>query len=221
MDAVIRAVRPAASRASTSAPFPSAACTAARLPAPAACNSSSSIAHGRPLCTNDATNKPVDLDAKSRVRHVHIGRARVRWCGGTTQTPRRQHARALLHAPLPRRWAHVQGVAARARDLSHQLGADADLIEAAAWLYDIGYGPGPCLYGPSPIRWRLVPARYPARRPHAVPAGRPSLLRPSSKQKNAALPTSYLEFEPAPDVLSRAIWHGRRPNPGLIRFPAR
>ena len=26
-----------------------------------------------------------------------------------------QLARALLHEPLPRRWAHVQGVAARAR----------------------------------------------------------------------------------------------------------
>jgi HD superfamily phosphodiesterase len=48
----------------------------------------------------------------------------------------------LLHAPLPRRWAHVQGVAARARGLAPVLGADADLIGAAAWLHDIGYGPG-------------------------------------------------------------------------------
>jgi putative nucleotidyltransferase with HDIG domain len=48
-------------------------------------------------------------------------------------------ARALLQEPLPRRWAHVQGVAARARGLAPVLGADADLIEAAAWLHDIGY----------------------------------------------------------------------------------
>ena len=52
-----------------------------------------------------------------------------------------QLARALLHEPVPRRWAHVQGVAARA-----QPGAcsrrDADLLEAAAWLHDIGYAPG-------------------------------------------------------------------------------
>jgi putative nucleotidyltransferase with HDIG domain len=48
-------------------------------------------------------------------------------------------ARTLLEAPLPRRWAHVQGVARRARSLAPVLGADADLLEAAAWLHDIGY----------------------------------------------------------------------------------
>jgi predicted hydrolase (HD superfamily) len=50
-------------------------------------------------------------------------------------------ARKLLEAPLPRRWAHVQGVAARARSLAPILGDDADLLEAAAWLHDIGYSP--------------------------------------------------------------------------------
>jgi HD superfamily phosphodiesterase len=49
---------------------------------------------------------------------------------------------ALLQDPLPRRWAHVQGVAARARSLAAVLGADADLLEAAAWLHDVGYAPG-------------------------------------------------------------------------------
>ena len=53
-----------------------------------------------------------------------------------------QLARALLREPLPRRWAHVQGVAARARGLAPVLGADADLLETAAWLHDIGYAPG-------------------------------------------------------------------------------
>jgi hypothetical protein len=48
-------------------------------------------------------------------------------------------ARTLLADSLPRRWSHVQGVAARARTLKPSLGADADLIEAAAWLHDIGY----------------------------------------------------------------------------------
>ncbi len=51
-------------------------------------------------------------------------------------------ARTLLAGTLPRRWAHVQGVAARARTLAPGLGPDADLIEAAAWLHDIGYLPG-------------------------------------------------------------------------------
>lgn len=50
-------------------------------------------------------------------------------------------ARKLLQVPLPRRWAHVQGVAARARSIAPALGPDADLLEAAAWLHDIGYLP--------------------------------------------------------------------------------
>jgi HD superfamily phosphodiesterase len=51
-------------------------------------------------------------------------------------------AHKLLEDPLPRRWAHVQGVAAQARSLAPMLGDDADLLEAAAWLHDIGYAPG-------------------------------------------------------------------------------
>jgi HD domain len=50
-------------------------------------------------------------------------------------------ARELLASPLPRRWAHTQGVAARALSISPILGDDADLLTAAAWLHDIGYAP--------------------------------------------------------------------------------
>jgi hypothetical protein len=50
-------------------------------------------------------------------------------------------ARTLLEDSLPRRWAHVRGVAARARSLAPALDADAGLVEAAAWLHDIGYLP--------------------------------------------------------------------------------
>jgi HD superfamily phosphodiesterase len=50
-------------------------------------------------------------------------------------------ARKLLEVPLPRRWAHVQGVAAQARSLAPILGDDAEMLEAAAWLHDIGYTP--------------------------------------------------------------------------------
>jgi hypothetical protein len=50
-------------------------------------------------------------------------------------------ARTLLEDALPRRWAHVQGVAARARSIADSLGPGADLVEAAAWLHDIGYLP--------------------------------------------------------------------------------
>lgn len=50
-------------------------------------------------------------------------------------------ARSLLAEPLPRRWSHTQGVAATARRLRPILGEDAELIEAAAWLHDVGYSP--------------------------------------------------------------------------------
>ncbi|WBQ04346.1 HD domain-containing protein [Kribbella sp. CA-293567] len=48
-------------------------------------------------------------------------------------------ARDLLAEELPRRWAHTRGVAAQARRLAPGLGADAEVVEAAAWLHDIGY----------------------------------------------------------------------------------
>ena len=50
-------------------------------------------------------------------------------------------ARRHLEIPLARRWAHVQGVAAQARSLAPILGDAADLLEAAAWLHDVGYSP--------------------------------------------------------------------------------
>ncbi|MEU3073919.1 HD domain-containing protein [Streptomyces laurentii] len=50
-------------------------------------------------------------------------------------------AESLLAGPLPRRWAHSQGVAERARIIAPILGEDAELLEAAAVLHDIGYSP--------------------------------------------------------------------------------
>lgn len=50
-------------------------------------------------------------------------------------------ARKLLASSLPRRWRHSQGVARQARALRPILGDDADLLEAAAWLHDVGYSP--------------------------------------------------------------------------------
>ncbi|TCO37632.1 putative nucleotidyltransferase with HDIG domain [Kribbella antiqua] len=50
-------------------------------------------------------------------------------------------AKGLLEAGLPRRWAHTQGVAARARSIAPALAEDAELVEVAAWLHDIGYAP--------------------------------------------------------------------------------
>jgi len=100
-----------------------------------------------------------------------------------------QLARALLQQPLPRRWAHVQGVAARARSLAPVLGADAELLEAAAWLHDIGYAPDLATTG----LHQLDGARYLRDAQHAdsmlcrLVAHTPAR---SSKPANADSPTS-------------------------------
>ncbi|MGP3924772.1 HD domain-containing protein [Streptomyces sp. 8N616] len=60
-------------------------------------------------------------------------------------------AESLLAEPLPRRWAHSLGVAERARSLQPILGEDADLMEAAAVLHDIGYSPGIAVTGFHPL----------------------------------------------------------------------
>jgi hypothetical protein len=98
-------------------------------------------------------------------------------------------ARTLLADALPRRWAHVQGVAARARSLAAAVGADAGLLEAAAWLHDIGYLPDLATTG----LHGLDGARYLRDVEHAIrccavwsritPA-------PSSRPRNAAWPPS-------------------------------
>ncbi|WP_433326532.1 HD domain-containing protein [Spirillospora sp. CA-294931] len=63
----------------------------------------------------------------------------------------REIARQQLETPLPRRWAHTQGVARQARTLAPILGHQADLLEAAAWLHDIGYAPDLATTGFHPL----------------------------------------------------------------------
>jgi hypothetical protein len=114
-------------------------------------------------------------------------------------------ARALLQDSLSRRWAHVQGVAARARSLVPVLGADADLLEAAAWLHDIGYSPRLVATGFHP----LDGARYLRDTQHADAM----LCRLVAHHSCAIIEAGErgladvlaLEFEPAPDTLSSAL----------------
>jgi hypothetical protein len=114
-------------------------------------------------------------------------------------------ARALLQEPLPRRWAHVQGVAARARGLAPVLGTDADLIEAAAWLHDIGYAPALALTG----LHQLDGARYLRDAQHAeallgrlVAHHSCAIIEAGERGLADALSS---EFGPAPDVLARVL----------------
>lgn len=54
----------------------------------------------------------------------------------------RELAAGLLKEPRPRRWAHVQGVANRARIAAPLFtDAEAELLVAAAVLHDVGYSP--------------------------------------------------------------------------------
>lgn len=60
-------------------------------------------------------------------------------------------AERVLAPVLPRRWAHVQGVASKAQTLSAAVGDDAALLEAAAVLHDVGYAPGLSRIGFHPL----------------------------------------------------------------------
>ncbi|MEE4492261.1 HD domain-containing protein [Streptomyces sp. BE230] len=50
-------------------------------------------------------------------------------------------AMAELAGPLPRRWAHSQGVEQRAREAAWAVGGEAELLASAAVLHDVGYAP--------------------------------------------------------------------------------
>ena len=114
-------------------------------------------------------------------------------------------ARALLQEPLPRRWAHVQGVAARARSLAPVLGADAELLEAAAWLHDIGYAPGLATTG----LHQLDGARYLRDAQHAdamlcrLIAHHSCAIIEAGERGLADILSS--EFDPAPDALATVL----------------
>ena len=116
-----------------------------------------------------------------------------------------QHARELLQEPLPRRWAHVQGVASRARSLADVLGADADLLEAAAWVHDIGYAPGLAATG----LHQLDGARYLRDARHAdamlcrLVAHHSCAIIEAGERGLADVLAS--EFDPAPDALASVL----------------
>lgn len=114
-------------------------------------------------------------------------------------------ARNLLEVPLPRRWAHVQGVAAQARSLAPILGDDADLLEAAAWLHDIGYSPELGDTGFHP----LDGARYLRDVEHADPALCALVANHScaiiEAEERGLADALAREFPPPPPVLSDAL----------------
>ncbi|MFJ6568808.1 HD domain-containing protein [Streptomyces sp. NPDC091292] len=67
----------------------------------------------------------------------------VKWAGAV--------AEAELSEPLPRRWAHSQGVARRAAEVAGILGDDGELLASAAVLHDVGYAPRLAVTGFHPL----------------------------------------------------------------------
>ncbi len=122
-----------------------------------------------------------------------------------TLAPSAQHlARALLQEPLPRRW-RTSRASARARGLAPVLGADADLLEAAAWLHDIGYAPGLATTG----LHQLDGARYLRDAQHAgamlcrLVAHHSCAIIEAGECGLADVLSS--EFDPAPDALASVL----------------
>jgi len=60
-------------------------------------------------------------------------------------------AERRLAPVLPRRWVHVQAVAAVAARLGAHLGDDGHTLVAAAWLHDVGYAPELAMTGFHPL----------------------------------------------------------------------
>jgi hypothetical protein len=116
-----------------------------------------------------------------------------------------QLARALLQEPLPRRWAHVQGVAARARSLAAVLGADAELLEAAAWVHDVGYAPDLAVTGLHQLDGAryLRDARHPGAMLCRLVAHHSCAVIEAGERGLADVLNS--EFDPAPDVLASVL----------------
>jgi putative nucleotidyltransferase with HDIG domain len=67
-------------------------------------------------------------------------------------------SRSKLETALPRRWAHVQGVAQQARKVRAVAGEDGDLLEAAAILHDVGYAPDLAVTSFHPLDGAVFPA---------------------------------------------------------------
>lgn len=98
---------------------------------------------GRLAIKTSLDSPSTSVDVRRRRPSVGIMRDQAAWAS--------EIAHDFLERPLPRRWAHTQGVARQARSLAPMLGDHADLIEAAAWLHDIGYSPAVDVTGFHPL----------------------------------------------------------------------
>jgi len=87
------------------------------------------------------------MDAFFWAEAAHAGYSRL----VTIAAKARELARSLLEIELPTRWAHSRGVAGQAAALRRLVPQHADLLEAAAWLHDIGYATALAVAGFHPL----------------------------------------------------------------------
>lgn len=106
---------------------------------------------------------------------------------------------------LPRRWAHAQGVARQARNLQPVSGSDADLLESAAILHDVGYAPDIAHTGFHPLDGAnfLHELDAPARLVHLVAHHSYAALEAELRGLSAEL----AEFEDERGSLRDALWY--------------
>lgn len=63
----------------------------------------------------------------------------------------RDRAEPCFPSPLPRRWAHTNGVGRKAESIAFLAGDAAETLVCAAWLHDIGYSPDLVVTGFHPL----------------------------------------------------------------------
>lgn len=116
-------------------------------------------------------------------------------------------ARRLAEAELteiPRRWAHAHGAAAQAREIADCVG-DGELLQAAAWVHDIGFAPAAVETGFSALdgaRWL---------RAHGAPDRLVNLVANNAfsrlEGELRGFTSEYEEFEDEATPVRDALWY--------------
>lgn len=132
----------------------------------------------------------------------------------------RELAESVLAESLPRRWQHVHGVAEQAQSLRQLAGSDADLLEAAAFVHDIGYAPDLVDTGFHPIDGAkyLADIGMPERLVHLVAHHSYAVLEAELR----GLTDGLKPFEDERGLVRDALWYcDQTTGPGGERVSAR
>lgn len=111
-------------------------------------------------------------------------------------------SRSWLNGPMPERWESCRVAAVEAERIAPSLGADGELLIAAAYLHDVGSAPDLAVTGCSPLDGAryLLTSSGPARLAHLV-AHQPWELRDST------LIAAIDEFDDEMSPLRDAFWY--------------